>query len=77
MLELAILGFLKEQPLHGYELKKRLGETLGFLSGSRTARSTRRLSRPRRRVRARLKSPPVQHRHGEARQMVGLFAGGE
>ncbi|MET0919938.1 MAG: PadR family transcriptional regulator [Acidimicrobiia bacterium] len=29
MLELAILGTLKEQPLHGYELKKRVGETLG------------------------------------------------
>ncbi len=33
MLELAILGLLKEQPLHGYELKKRLGETLGSLWG--------------------------------------------
>jgi DNA-binding PadR family transcriptional regulator len=33
MLELAILGLLKEQPLHGYELKKRLGETLGFRWG--------------------------------------------
>ena len=33
MLDLAILGLLKEQPLHGYELKKRLGETLGFLGG--------------------------------------------
>jgi DNA-binding PadR family transcriptional regulator len=32
-LELAVLGLLKEQPLHGYELKKRLGETLGFLWG--------------------------------------------
>ena len=32
MLELAILGVLKEQPLHGYELKKRLSETLGPLS---------------------------------------------
>jgi DNA-binding PadR family transcriptional regulator len=31
-LELAILGLLKEQDLHGYELKKRLGETLGALS---------------------------------------------
>lgn len=29
MLELAILGLLKEQDLHGYELKKRLGEALG------------------------------------------------
>lgn len=33
MLDLAILGLLKEQPLHGYELKKRLGDTLGFLWG--------------------------------------------
>jgi DNA-binding PadR family transcriptional regulator len=33
VLELAILGLLKEQPLHGYELKKRLGDTLGFLWG--------------------------------------------
>lgn len=32
MLELAVLGILKEQPLHGYELKKRLSETLGPLS---------------------------------------------
>lgn len=32
MLELAILGLLKEQDLHGYELKKRLTETLGVLS---------------------------------------------
>jgi DNA-binding PadR family transcriptional regulator len=33
VLELAILGLLKEQPLHGYELKKRVGETLGTLWG--------------------------------------------
>jgi DNA-binding PadR family transcriptional regulator len=33
VLELAVLGLLKEQPLHGYELKKRLGETLGSLWG--------------------------------------------
>jgi DNA-binding PadR family transcriptional regulator len=32
MLELAILGLLKEQELHGYELKKRLVERLGPLS---------------------------------------------
>jgi DNA-binding PadR family transcriptional regulator len=32
MLELAILGLLKEQDLHGYELKKRLQETLGTFS---------------------------------------------
>ncbi|HEV7886573.1 MAG TPA: PadR family transcriptional regulator [Acidimicrobiales bacterium] len=32
MLELAILGLLKEQELHGYELKKRLGDALGPLS---------------------------------------------
>ena len=33
VLDLAILGLLKEQPLHGYELKKRLAETLGFVGG--------------------------------------------
>ncbi|MDQ3978577.1 MAG: PadR family transcriptional regulator [Actinomycetota bacterium] len=32
MLELAILGLLKEQELHGYELKKRLVEALGQFS---------------------------------------------
>ena len=32
MLELAILGLLKEQDLHGYELKKRLSESLGAFS---------------------------------------------
>jgi DNA-binding PadR family transcriptional regulator len=32
VLELAILGLLKESDLHGYELKKRLGQTLGPLS---------------------------------------------
>lgn len=34
MLELAILGLLHEQELHGYELKKRLAETLGPFSGA-------------------------------------------
>jgi DNA-binding PadR family transcriptional regulator len=33
MLELAILGLLKEQELHGYELKKRLSDRIGFASG--------------------------------------------
>src|SRR5436305_4682181 len=33
LLELAILGLLKEQELHGYELKKRLAEALGQPSG--------------------------------------------
>ena len=33
MLELAILGLLKEQELHGYQLKKRLADTLGAGSG--------------------------------------------
>ena len=34
MLEFAILGLLQDQELHGYELKKRLGETLGPFSGA-------------------------------------------
>lgn len=29
MLEMAVLGLLKEKSMHGYELKKRLGEQLG------------------------------------------------
>jgi len=33
VLELAILGYLTEGPLHGYELKKRLGDSLGSLWG--------------------------------------------
>jgi DNA-binding PadR family transcriptional regulator len=33
LLELAILGLLKEQELHGYELKKRLAETVGSGTG--------------------------------------------
>ncbi|HUQ40488.1 MAG TPA: PadR family transcriptional regulator [Acidimicrobiales bacterium] len=32
MLELAILGLLTSHDLHGYELKKRLGDTLGVFS---------------------------------------------
>jgi DNA-binding PadR family transcriptional regulator len=32
VLELAILGLLKEQDLHGYELKRRLGDMLGTFS---------------------------------------------
>ncbi|MGH8906586.1 MAG: PadR family transcriptional regulator [Egibacteraceae bacterium] len=30
MLELAILGLLKEREMHGYELRKQLGQRLGF-----------------------------------------------
>jgi DNA-binding PadR family transcriptional regulator len=33
VLDFAVLGLLREQPLHGYELKKRLGETLGSFWG--------------------------------------------
>src|SRR4029077_7116215 len=33
MIDLAILGLLKEQDLHGYELRKRLGELPGARSG--------------------------------------------
>src|SRR5262245_58295571 len=33
MLELAVLGLLADQPRHGYELRKRLSETLGPLWG--------------------------------------------
>jgi DNA-binding PadR family transcriptional regulator len=33
VLDLAILGLLKDQPLHGYELRKRLPDALGVLWG--------------------------------------------
>ena len=33
MLDLAVLGLLAEQPCHGYDLRKRLSETLGPLWG--------------------------------------------
>src|SRR5262249_24604267 len=33
VLDLAILGLLEEQPLHGYELRKRLSDALGMLLG--------------------------------------------
>jgi DNA-binding PadR family transcriptional regulator len=33
VLELAVLGLLSEQPLHGYELRKRLADTLGPMWG--------------------------------------------
>ena len=42
MLELAILGLLKERSMHGYQLSKRLTDSLGGSGASRTARSTRR-----------------------------------
>ncbi|MGH8920335.1 MAG: PadR family transcriptional regulator, partial [Actinomycetes bacterium] len=32
LIELAVLGLLKEQPLHGYELRKRLAATLGLVA---------------------------------------------
>src|SRR5438045_322429 len=34
MIDLAILGLLKEQDLHGYELRKRLGDLPGARSGA-------------------------------------------
>lgn len=33
VLELAILGLLTDEPLHGYELKRQLADTLGLASG--------------------------------------------
>lgn len=33
MLELPILGLLEEEPMHGYELKKRLDDTVGVVAG--------------------------------------------
>ena len=36
-LELAVLGLLHEQPMHGYELRKRLAGVLGASPGASTA----------------------------------------
>ena len=59
MLELAILGLLEENDLHGYELRKRLGDLLGLRlaiscsapsippsAGSRRPASSRSSSKP-------------------------------
>ena len=40
MLELAILGLLKERSMHGYQLSKRLTDTLGGFWRCRTVRCT-------------------------------------
>ena len=42
MLELAILGLLKEQPMHGYQLSRELASRWGGSGASPTAPSTRR-----------------------------------
>jgi hypothetical protein len=52
VLELAILGLLKEKPMHGYELKKRLSFMLGHfwtVSYSRSRAASRGLTRSRKR----------------------------
>ena len=41
MLELAVLGLLKEMPMSGYELRKQLSVKLGAFGASASARSTR------------------------------------
>ena len=49
MIELAILGLLKERPMHGYQLQRELSEQLGGLwrvSYGSLYPSLRRLERP-------------------------------
>ena len=45
MIDLAILGLLHEQDLHGYELRKRIGDLAGSGPRSRSARCTPRSTR--------------------------------
>lgn len=39
ILEFAVLGLLRESPMHGYELRKRLNTSLGVFRASATERS--------------------------------------
>ena len=68
MLELAILGLLKEQPMHGYQLSRELGDSLGgfwrvsYGSLYPTLRRLERDGRGRDRCRARAPDPGVARR---------------
>ena len=61
VIELAILGLLREQELHGYELKKRIGDVAGA-AGCRSARCTRRWHAWRPPGRSRPSRPPTRAR---------------
>lgn len=73
MLELAILGLLKEQELHGYELKKRLSETLGFASGVSFGSLYPALARLERAGAVKAVDPPAEA--GTAVPLTGSLAG--
>lgn len=77
MLELAILGLLKEQELHGYELKKRLVDALGPFSSVSFGSLYPALARLQRAgaVTASEGSGPVENHTGPTTPMTGSIAG--
>jgi DNA-binding PadR family transcriptional regulator len=75
MLELAILGLLKESPLHGYELKKRLNDTLGHVWGVSYGSLYPALARLERAGAIEVVDPPVAAPRGIPIPATGSIAG--
>jgi DNA-binding PadR family transcriptional regulator len=75
MLELAILGVLKEQELHGYELKKRLTDALGAFSSVSFGSLYPALARLEAAGAVRAVTPVVQEPPAPAVPMTGSIAG--
>jgi DNA-binding PadR family transcriptional regulator len=75
MLELAILGVLKEQELHGYELKKRLTDALGAFSSVSFGSLYPALARLEAAGAVRAVTPAVQEPPAPAVPMTGSIAG--
>lgn len=75
MLELAILGLLKELPLHGYELKKRLNDTLGHVWGVSYGSLYPALARLERMGAIEVVDPPVAGGQGIPIPSTGSIAG--
>ncbi|MDP1804555.1 MAG: helix-turn-helix transcriptional regulator [Acidimicrobiales bacterium] len=75
MLELAILGVLKEQELHGYELKKRLTDALGTFSSVSFGSLYPALARLEAAGAVRAVTPVAQEAPAPAVPMTGSIAG--
>jgi DNA-binding PadR family transcriptional regulator len=75
MLELAILGVLKEQELHGYELKKRLTDALGAFSSVSFGSLYPALARLEAAGAVRAVTPAAQELPAPAVPMTGSIAG--
>ena len=75
MLELAILGVLKEQELHGYELKKRLTDALGAFSSVSFGSLYPALARLEAAGAVRAVTPVAQEAPAPAVPMTGSIAG--